>query len=89
MKLVDAVIRAISPHSGLRSYVKTLCDLSLARLRRLLRVHYREKDASEVYQQLATVCQQSNESPKQFLLRALDLRNMVNFASQESDCEFN
>ncbi|KAK2558824.1 hypothetical protein P5673_019039, partial [Acropora cervicornis] len=47
------------------------------------------KAASEVYQQLATVCQQNNESPQQFLLRALDLRNKVNFASQESDCEFN
>ena len=38
---------------------------------------------------LQQVCQQSNESPQQFLLRALDLRNKVNFASQESDCEFN
>ncbi|XP_015755917.1 PREDICTED: uncharacterized protein LOC107335404 [Acropora digitifera] len=83
--IVDAVIRAISLHSSLRSYVETLCDLSLAKLRRILRVHYREKAASEVYQQLATVCQQSNESPQQFLLRALDLRNKVNFASQESD----
>ena len=88
-EIVDAVIRAISPHSSLRSYVETLSDLSLAKLRRILRVHYREKTASEVYQQLATVCQQSCESPQQFLLRALDLRNKVNFASQESDCEFN
>ena len=52
-------------------------------------MHYREKEASEVYQLLATACQQSNELPQQFLLRALDLRNKVNFASQESDCEFN
>lgn len=88
-EIVDAVIRAISPHSSLRSYVETLSDLSLAKLRRILRVHYREKAASEVYQKLATVCQQSSESPQQFLLRALDLRNKVNFASQESDSEFN
>ena len=74
-EIVDTVIRAISPHSSLRSYVETLSDLSLAKLRRILRVHYRDKAASEVYQQLAT-------------LRALDLRNNVNFASQESDCEF-
>ena len=49
-EIVDAVIRAISPHSSLRSYVETLCDLSLAKVRRILRVHYREKAASEVYQ---------------------------------------
>ena len=86
-EIVDAVIRAISPHSSLRSYVETISDLSLAKLRRILRVHYREKTASEVYQQLATVCQQSSgESPQQFLLRALDLRNKVNFASKESEC---
>ena len=84
---MDAVIRAISPQSSLRSYAET-CDLSLAKLRRILRVHYQEKAASEVCQQLATVCQQSNESPKQLLLRALDQRNKVNFPSQESDCEF-
>ena len=83
------MIRAISPHSSLRSYVETLSDLSLAKLQRILHVHYREKTASEVYQQLATVCQQSSESPQQFLFRVLDLRNKVNFASQESDCEFN
>ena len=88
-EIVDAVIRAISPHSSLRSHVETLYDLSLAKLRRILRIHYREKAASEVYQQLETVCQRSNESPEHFLLRALDLRNKVNFASQESDCEFN
>ena len=69
-EIVDAVIRAISPHSCLKSYVETLCDLSLAKLRQILRVH-RKKAASEVYQQLSTVCQQSNESPHQFLLLAL------------------
>lgn len=88
-EIVDAVIRPISPHSSLRSYVETLNDLSLAKLRRILRAHYREKAASEVYQRLATVCQQSSESPQQFLLRALDLRKKAKFASQESDCEFN
>ena len=69
--------------------METLSDLSLAKVRRILRVHYQDKAASEVYQQLATVCQQGNASPQQFLLRALGLRNKVNFTSQESDCEFN
>ena len=88
-EIVDAGICAISPHSSLRSYVETSSDLSLSKLRRILCVHYRERAASEVYQQLATVCQKNNESPQQFLLCALDLRNKVKFASQESGCEFN
>ena len=49
-EIMDAVIRAISPHSSLRSYVETLSDLSLAKLRRILCVHYRGKTASKVYQ---------------------------------------
>ena len=88
-EMVDAVFCALSPHCSLRSYAETVSDLSLSKLRRIIRVHCLEKAASEVYQQLATVCQQSNESPQQFLLRTVDLRNKVNFASQESGCEFN
>ena len=86
-EIVDAVIRAISLHSSLRSYVETLANLSLAKLRKILLVHYREKSASELYQGLATIFQDANESPQQFLLRALDRRNKVTFASKESDCE--
>ena len=86
-EIVDAVIRAISLHSSLRSYVETLNDLSLPKLRKILRVHYREKSASGLYQQLATIFQHPKETAQQFLLRALDLRNKVGFASKESDCE--
>ena len=70
-EIVDAVIRAISLHSSLRSYVETLNDLPLPKLGKILRVHYREKSASELYQQLATIFQ----------------RNKGGFASKESDCE--
>ena len=87
IEIVDAIIRSISPHSSLRSYVETLHDLSLAKLRKILRVHYREKTASALYQLLATACQTPKETAQQFLLRSLDLRNKVIFASQEADCE--
>ena len=86
-EIVDAVIRANSLHSSLRSYVETLNDLSLPKLRKILRVHYREKSASELYQHLATIFQQPKETAQQFLFRAVDLRNKVGFASKESECE--
>ena len=85
--IVDGVIRAISLYSSLRSYVETLKDLSLPKLRKILRIHYREKSASELYQTLATIFQEPKETPQQFLLRSLDVRNKVGFASKESDCE--
>ena len=86
--IIDAIIRSISPHSNLRSYIKMLPDLTLAKLRKILRLHYREKTASELYQELSVVCQNAKESPQQFLLRALGLRNKVQFASQEADSKF-
>ena len=86
-EIVDAVIRAISLHSNLRSYVDTLNDLTLPKLRKILHVHYREKSASELYQHLAIIYQQPKETKQQFLLRALDLPNKVGFASKESECE--
>ena len=68
-EIVDAVIRAISLHSSLRSYVETLSNLSLRKLRKILQVHYREKSALELYQQLATIFQHPKKIAQQFLLR--------------------
>lgn len=86
---MDAIIHSISPHSSLRSYVETLPDLTLAKLRKVLCVHYHEKTASELYQQVATVYKQPKEAPQQFLLHALNIQNTVSSASQEADCEIN
>ena len=86
--IVDAVIRSIASHSSLRSYVETLPDMNLGKLRKILGIHFREKTASGLYQNLSIICQKPKESSQQFLLRAPDLRNKVLFASQESDSQF-
>ena len=39
-EIVDAVIRAISPHTSLRSYIETVPDLTIPQLRKILRIHY-------------------------------------------------
>ena len=87
-EVVEAVIKAISPHSTLRNYVLTLPDHSLAKLRKILRVFFQEKTSAELYQDLVTTCQQPKESAQQFLLRLLDSRNKVLFASQEEGSQF-
>ena len=85
------MIRATAPHSSLRSYVGTLCDISLP-----WKITpnspcplYGESCIRGIPTTCNSIYQQSNESPQQFLFRPLDLRNKVDFASQESDCEFN
>ena len=82
-EITDAVIKAISPHSSLRNYVLTLPTRSLAKLRSILRVFFQEKTAADLYQALVTTSQKPRETPQQFLLRALDARNKVFFASHE------
>ena len=83
-EIVDSIVQAIVPGMYLRSYLIGLKDLTLPRLRKILRSHYREKDPTSSYQDLITMCQGPKESPLNFLIRALDTRQKVLFASQEN-----
>jgi hypothetical protein len=56
-EIVDGDIRAFNGGMVLRSYVETYKDLSLERLRKILRNHYDVKSATELYQSLASICQ--------------------------------
>ena len=85
---MQATIKSISPHSSLRNYVLTLPDHSLAKLKKVLLVFFQEKTAAELYQDLVNKCQQPKESAQQFLLRLLNFRNKVIFASQEEELQF-
>ena len=84
-EVVDAVVRASNPGMRLRSYLEGLSDLTLPRLRRILRSHRQEKSATDLYRQLSTLVQEPQENPQSFLIRALDTRQKILFASQEVD----
>ena len=71
----------------LRSYVETFKDLSLERLRKILRNHYGVKNSTELYQSLASICQGPKESPQEFLMRALDLRQKILFSGTQDQGE--
>ena len=86
-EIVDGVIRAISAGMVLRSYVETFKDLSLERLRKILRNHYGVKNSTELYQSLASICQGPKESPQEFLMRALDLRQKILFSGTQDQGE--
>ena len=69
-EVIDGVIRAIIPSMQLRSYLETVSDMTLPKLRSILRSHFQEKSATELYQQLTTIVQSPEESPQSFLIRA-------------------
>ena len=75
----------MSPSLHLRSYLEGIKSLSLSDLRQILRSHYCEKSATEAYQELTNVVQESSETPQNFLMRARKLRQHVLLASQEKD----
>lgn len=84
-EVIDSVVRAITPGLQLRSYLEGKAGLTLPMLRRILHSHYQEKNAIELYKQLTTEAQRTRETPQSFLIRALDLRQKILFASQEND----
>ena len=84
-EVVDAVINAISPQLHLKSYLDGMKKLSLQELRQILRSHYCEKSATEAYQELTNVVQESNETALNFLMRALKLRQHILLASEEKE----
>ena len=61
LEVVDAVVRSINPGIRLRSYLEGLESLTLPRLRRIMRSHYQEKSATELYRQLSTLVQEPQE----------------------------
>jgi hypothetical protein len=86
-EIVTAVIRAVQPGLQLRSYLESVDDLTLARLRKILRFHFHEKNATESYQALTNIAQQPNEDSEAFLMRALTIGQKILFASKESGSE--
>nr|XP_020481890.1 uncharacterized protein LOC109976004 isoform X3 [Labrus bergylta]XP_020482305.1 uncharacterized protein LOC109976603 isoform X3 [Labrus bergylta]XP_020483510.1 uncharacterized protein LOC109978500 isoform X3 [Labrus bergylta]XP_020515601.1 uncharacterized protein LOC110004405 isoform X3 [Labrus bergylta] len=69
----------------IRSYLEGKANLTVPTLRRILRSHYQEKSATELYKQLTSEVQGIKETPQNFLIRAFDLRQKILFASQEAE----
>lgn len=84
-EIVEAVILAICPGLPLRSYLESTPDLKLPRLRQILRSHFRESNASDLYHQLTSLTQSPKEDALSFVMKALELRQKIIFASKEAD----
>ena len=60
-EIVSAVIRALQPGMRLRTVLETLPNLGIPRLRLMLRSHYSEKGAAELFQMLTNSIQHPEE----------------------------
>ena len=82
--IIDGVISVIAPSLHLRAYLESMKTITLPQLQQILRSHYCEKSATEAYQELAGVVQEHNETPFNFLMRALKLRQHILASSKEA-----
>ena len=81
-EIVNAIINAISPGLRIRSYLEGSGSISLPRLRKILRSHYKGGSATDLYQQLLTMSQYQNEDSVNFFIRAMDCRQKILFAAE-------
>ena len=58
---------------------------TLVTLRKVLRSHFKEKNAIDLYKSLTTLAQLPNEDRQAFPFRGLELRQKVVFASKATD----
>ncbi|KAK6186608.1 hypothetical protein SNE40_005898 [Patella caerulea] len=86
IEIIEGVIKTITPGCQLKLYLEGRTNLTLSSLRRLLRSHFHEKTATELYQDLGSTYQQKEE-PTDFLLRLLALKQKILFVSQEESDE--
>ena len=80
-EIVEAVIRAVSPSLKLRLYLEMIQDLSLSRVRQIMKAHFKQKSTTELYQELSVLHQDASESLQDFLERALNLKQQIIFVS--------
>ena len=54
-EVCEALIRSISPGMALRSFLESTPNLPLSNIRKIIRSHYLEKSATELYKSLSTL----------------------------------
>ena len=72
----------------LRSILQGKADLTLQSPRRILRAHFREQGPTTLFNALSNSSQQSIESPLDFDIRLMNLRQKILFVSKKVDDRF-
>ena len=73
-EVIQTVINSISQGLSIRSYFEGSHDsLSLAHVREVLRSHFQEGNATELYQQLLIMSQDPKEDVLSYLIRCMDM----------------
>ena len=83
IEITSAVIASLSPDLELRGYLEWKSDLTLPSLRKILRNHFKELDSSHLFNLLNNAKQSNSESPNDFVIRLMNLRQKLIYVSKE------
>lgn len=83
-EVVRSVLKIIKPGT-FKDMLNSKDDLTMQELKGFLRAHLREKNSTELFQELMCAKQEENETPQQFLYRVIGLKQRVLFTSKLSD----
>ena len=79
------MIRAVSPGFQLRSFLEMMQNLTLTCLSLIMKAHFKQKSGTELYQQFSTLHREASETPQDFLVRSMSLKQQIVFVSRASD----
>ena len=82
--IISGVEKAITS-ADLRTYLEISTDITLDDLLQMLSDYYKDKTATELYQELIKIKQGSYESASDFLMKAMRVRKQCLFASKKDD----
>lgn len=86
-EVIEAVIKAICPGLSLRNMLEIKTDLTLSKLKIILKSHFKAENASDLYHKLVNITQEPRESAQNFLFRAIELKDKLLVASAERGAE--
>jgi len=83
-EIVRGVLRIIKPGT-FKDMLINKDDLTVVEMKGFLQAHLREKNSTELFQELMCARQDESETPQQFLYRVIGLKQRVLFTSKLSD----
>ena len=84
-EIFNALVKATSRGLQLRTYLEAMPEAGLKTVMKIIRAHFQEKSASELFGCLAKLVQSPTKDPQNFLLRALHLHEKIVFASEQEN----
>ena len=84
-EIIAAVVKACTPGLSLRTYLEGRPGMTMQTLMTILRTHFKEKDATAVFNEMSNASQGPKDTEHSFCMRMMGLRDKVMLLTREED----